>query len=149
MPATDPKSFSTTLVFDQTPEAVSAAIDDVRSWWSPLVEGTTDALGGEFTYVYRDLHRSRHRITEHVPGRRIVWRVLESHLSFVTETGEWDGTDVVFEIADKGGKTELRFTHVGLTPDVECYDACKKGWTHYVRESLKRRIETGKGAPES
>ena len=79
----------------------------------------------------------------------LVWRVLESHLSFVAEHGAWDGTDVVFEIADKGGKTELRFTHVGLTPDVECYDACRKGWTHYVRESLKRRIETGKGAPES
>jgi len=33
---------------------------------------------------------------------------------------DWNGTDIVFEIDRKNGKTELRFRHVGLVPAFEC-----------------------------
>jgi hypothetical protein len=29
-----------------------------------------------------------------------------------------------FEIAEKGGKTEIMVTHHGLVPEFECYDIC-------------------------
>ena len=35
---------------------------------------------------------------------------------------EWKDTEVVFEISEKGGKTEVRFTHVGLVYAYECFD---------------------------
>ncbi len=141
------KSFTTTFVVDQSPKAVFDAVNDVRAWWSPAIEGKTDGLGEEFVYTYKTLHRTRQKITEHVPEKKVVWRVVESHIDFVKDKGEWNGTDIVFEIAPKGAKTELRFTHVGLSPEVECYDACRKGWTFYVQESLRKLIETGKGTP--
>src|SRR5215510_3199739 len=141
------QSFTTTFSVDQSPDAVFAAINDVRAWWSGQIDGRTDALGAEFTYRYQDLHRTTQKITEWVPGRRVVWNVVDSHIAFVEDKAEWDGTRIVFEIEKKGDKTEVRFTHVGLVPTIECYDACTGGWGFYINDSLHKLITTGRGAP--
>ena len=82
-----------------------------------------------------------------VPGKKVVWRVLDAHINFVKDKTEWKGTDVVFEIAKKDGKTELRFTHVGLVPAIECYGKCAGVWGFYINDSLRSLIKTGKGDP--
>lgn len=132
----------------QPPEAVFAAINDVRAWWSGAVEGSTNVLGATFTYRYQDLHSSRQTITELVPDRLVVWHVDNSQLNFISQPTEWDGTDVVFEIVPGDGATEVHFTHRGLTPDLECYEACAGAWNFYVVESLQRLIATGNGQPD-
>jgi len=63
-----------------------------------------------------------------VPGKKVVWHIVDSHINFVKDKAEWNGTDVVFEIAKKGAKTELRFTHVCLVPAIECYGKCAGAW---------------------
>jgi hypothetical protein len=54
-----------------------------------------------------------------VPGEKVVWQ----------------------------GKTELRFTHVGLVPAFECYGGCSDAWGFYINDSLRSLITTGKGQP--
>src|SRR5256885_16210865 len=122
------KDFTTTISVEQTPEQAFAAINNVRGWWSGDVEGEADELGTEFTYRYQDMHRSRQKVTEFIPGKKIVWQVLDSRLSFVKDKSEWTDTDIVFEISEKAGKTQVRFTHVGLVPQHECFSACSNGW---------------------
>jgi hypothetical protein len=132
---------------DQSPQEVFDAINNVRGWWSGELAGPTDHLGAEFTYRYQDVHRTTQRITELVPGKKVVWRILDSYINFVKDKAEWNGTDVAFEIAKKAAKTELRFTHAGLTPAIECYGKCAGAWGFYINESLRRLITTGKGEP--
>lgn len=134
------------LVVTASPEAVFAAIADVRGWWWGDLEGDTDRLGAEFTYRYQDLHTSRQRVIEHVPGRRIVWRVESAHLSFVRNPAEWTGTLITFELTPRGAETELAFTHSGLTPSCECYAACAEAWGTLIGESLRARIVDGRAA---
>jgi len=141
------KNYTTTFSVDQSPEEVFAAINNVRGWWSGDIDGPTDQLGAEFTYRYQDLHRSTQKITEFVPGKKVIWHVLAAQLNFVKDKAEWNGTDIVFEIARKGDKTELRFTHVGLEPGIECYGKCAGAWGFYINESLRSLITTGKGDP--
>jgi hypothetical protein len=143
------RDFTTTISVDQTPEEVFAAINDVRGWWSGEIEGDTDRLGAEFTYRYEDLHRSRQRVTEFVPGKKVVWHVLESRLSFLKDKSEWTGTDIVFEIFERGGKTDVRFTHVGLVPQFECFDTCSNAWDTLVNDNLRELIATGARQPDA
>ena len=142
------EDFTTTFSVDQTPEEVFAAINDVRSWWTGEIDGRTDVLGARFTYSHKDIHRTTHEITELVPGQRVVWHVTASTLSFVANKQEWDGTDIVFDIMKKHDKTEVRFTHVGLAPAIECYDRCSRAWSFFITDSLKKRIITSKSEPQ-
>jgi len=139
------QNYTTSFTVDQTPEEVFAAINNVRGWWTGEIEGDTDKLGAEFTYLYEDAHRSTHKITEFVPDSRVVWHTTDSQINFVKNKTEWIGTDIVFEIARKGNQTELRFTHVGLVPAIQCYGDCSGAWGFYINESLRSLITTGKG----
>jgi hypothetical protein len=82
-----------------------------------------------------------------MPGKRVVWHVLHNDFNFIEDKSEWNGTDIVFEIARKGDKTEVRFTHLGLVPAYECYDVCSNAWSGYITGSLRNLIATGKGQP--
>jgi uncharacterized protein YndB with AHSA1/START domain len=141
------KDFSATFSVDQSPEEVFDAINNVRGWWSEEIDGSTDKLGAEFKFHYKDFHRSTQKITEFVPGKKVVWHVSEAKLNFVKNKTEWTGTDVVFEINRRGKKTELRFTHVGLVPAFECYGDCSGAWGLYINDSLRSLITKGKGQP--
>jgi uncharacterized protein YndB with AHSA1/START domain len=141
------KDYTTSFLVDQSPEEVFAAINNVRGWWSGEINGRTDKLGAEFTYRYQDVHRSTQRITELVPGKKVVWHVLDAKINFVKDKAEWNGTEIIFEITKKGDKTELRVTHVGLVPAIECYGKCAGAWGFYINDSLRSLITTGKGDP--
>jgi len=139
--------YTTSFTVEQSPEEVFAAISNVRAWWSGEIDGRTDKLGAEFTYRYQHVHRSTQRITELVPGKKVVWHVLDAKINFVKDKAEWNGTDIIFEITKKGDKTELSFTHVGLVPAIECYGKCAGAWGFYINDSLRSLITTGKGDP--
>jgi hypothetical protein len=143
------QNFATAFTVDQTPEEAFAAVNNVRAWWSGKIEGGTGELGDEFTYRYEPHHYSKQRITESIPGKKVVWLVLESRLNFVEDKNEWKGTTITFEIAKKGDKTEVHFTHAGLVPEVECYGACSNAWGSLINGSLRSLITKGVGEKPS
>ena len=147
MSITGSTDYTTSFTVGQSPEQVFDAINNVRGWWSEGIQGGTDQPGAEFTFQHKDVHRTTQKITEFVPGKRVVWHVTESRIGFVKDRAEWKDTDIVFEIARKDGQTELRFTHVGLVPTIECYGGCSGAWGFYINESLRGLITTGKGQP--
>ncbi|MDP8996279.1 MAG: SRPBCC domain-containing protein [Pseudomonadota bacterium] len=135
------------LVVDKSPAEVYAAINNVRGWWSEEIADPTDKIGGEWVYRYKDIHYSKQKTSELVPNKIVAWEVTDSTLSFTEDKTEWTGTNVMFDISPQGEKTEIRFTHKGLDPTCECFEACTGGWDYYINTSLKSLIETGKGKP--
>jgi len=141
------QNYTASFTVDESPQAVFAAVNNVRGWWSEEIEVNAGKLGAVFQADFEDVHHSTQQVTEFVPGKKVVWHVVESRLNFLKDKSEWTGTDIVFEIARRGDKTELRFTHAGLVPAIECYGACSDAWGFYIKHSLFDLITTGQGEP--
>ncbi len=145
------KDFTVAVVVNESPRQVFNAVLNVRQWWQGLyseeIRGGTTRLNDEFTFRAGDgAHYSRQKLTDVIPDKKVAWLVTESELTFLKNKTEWNGTKIIFEISRKGGKTELRFIHQGLTPQIECYESCSTAWTRYLQERLLSLISTQKGS---
>ena len=141
--------FNTTILVDKTPKEAFDAITNVRGWWSEEIEGDTDKLNSVFIYHFEDIHYSQIKIEELIPGKKVVWFIKYNYFKFTKDKSEWKGTKIIFDIAKKENKTEMRFTHEGLVPAYECYEICRDAWTGYIQKSLRNFITTGKGQPNA
>ena len=71
--------------------------------------------------------------------------MFQTPLEFYERQDRVDRPEITFEISEKGAKAEIRFTHLGLVPQVECFNACSNAWGFYINGSLRSLIATGKG----
>lgn len=143
------RDFTTTILVDRSAREAFDAINRPRDWWGREIDGQTDRLGEEWTYRYKDMHFSRQKTIELVPDRKVVWQVVDAQMNFLQDKAEWRGTEIVFDISPKDGKTQIRFTHAGLVPEVECFEVCKSAWSGLIGDSLLELIETGEGLPDT
>ena len=139
--------FTMTFLVSQSPEEVFDAINDVRTWWSEEFKGSTEKPGDEFEVRFADVHYSRQKLIASVPGKKLVWLVTDSRLTFLKDESEWTGTRIEFDITEENGKTRIGFIHHGLVPTIQCFRDCSNGWNHYLGQSLIPFIQTGKANP--
>ena len=138
------QDFTTTIVVNQTPKQVFNAINNPQAWWSGEIKGSTGKLNDEFTYRYKELHFSKQRIVEMIPDQKVVWLVTESKINYAEDKREWTDTKISFEISEQDNKTQLRFTHLGLVPEIECFDSCSNSWSQLIQQGLFSLITSGK-----
>lgn len=142
-------NFTTTIKVSQSPQEVFNAVTNVRGWWSEEIVGNTAQLNDIFDYHYEDVHRCKVKLIEVIKDQKVVWLIEKNYFKFTEDETEWTGTKPTFEISEKDGKTELRFTHFGLVPEYECFEICRDAWTNYIQNSLFKLITTGKGEPNA
>ncbi len=141
------KNFHTTIKVNATLEEASKKINQVNKWWAKKVKGDTENLHDKFTVDFGSTWVD-FQITELLPNKKVVWKVLDCNLEWIKNKKEWNGTEVIFEISENKNVTQIEFTHLGLIPLFECYQDCKVGWTEHVTESLVMFINEGKGMPQ-
>lgn len=117
----------------------------IEQWWSGLYEetikGKSQQLNDEFSFkAGGGMHDTTQKLVELIPNKKIVWLVTKSNLTFLSKPDEWTNTKLCFDINSNGDKTTVTFTHDGLTPQIECYNACSGGWTGYL-DNLKKKLK--------
>jgi hypothetical protein len=137
--------YTITFAIDNSVEETFNTINKVTDWWTNDLIGSSTNVNDVFTVHFGDVHVSTQKIIELIPNQKIVWLVTESKLNFIKDQQEWNNTTVCFELFKQGDTTLLHFTHVGLTPEVECYTSCTKGWDYFIKGSLYKLLTEGKG----
>jgi len=142
------QNYTASLKVDAPPQEVFKSINNVTDWWTENLEGSSQKLNDEFTVQFGNIHYSSQKLVEFIPNKKVVWLVTDSHLSWIKDKQEWTNTKICFEIISKGTYTQLIFTHIGLVPEIECYNDCRKGWDQYIKNSLFKLLTSGKGQPD-
>ncbi|WP_298294014.1 SRPBCC domain-containing protein [uncultured Litoreibacter sp.] len=62
---------------------------------------------------------------------------------------EWLDTVVRWEFTTEGNQARVKLDHIGLKPNLLCFDICKAGWDFFFLDSLKAYLETGEGKPHT
>lgn len=132
------KNYSHSFQSSKPVDEVFSYLLDIRKWWAGLfgetINGSSNKVNDEFTYSAGEgLHVTKQKLIELLPNKKIVWLVTESKLAFLKTPDEWEGTKISFDISQSNGKTNITFTHEGLIPEIECYDACSGAWSQYMR----------------
>jgi hypothetical protein len=141
------QDYQVSITVDTPAREAFKSINNVSKWWTEDLEGSSQKLNDEFTVRFDNIHVSTQKLIEVIPDKKVVWLVTDSTLNFVKDKHEWSNTKISFEIVEKGGKTQINFTHIGLIPEVECYDNCSKGWNYYIKGSLFKLLTERKGTP--
>jgi Activator of Hsp90 ATPase homolog 1-like protein len=122
------------------------AINDVKAWWARCFEGHAQAVHDTFAMPFGKTWL-QFVVIELQPGRKVVWLVTDCNIEFVQDKKEWKGTQVIFDIIPSSDGVRVAMTHIGLLPELECYDNCEKGWNKHIGESLRKLLIEKIGAP--
>ena len=141
------EDFSAVLQLPTSPDSVSALFTSaagVSRWWGPT-EGDA-AVGGTLVTSFGAYGVNAMRVLQSGPTR-VVWQSTAPDGATPTgHTQEWLGTTMEFDIAPADTGTQLRFRHAGLTPQLECWEACVDAWSYFMA-SIEAFATTGAGTP--
>jgi hypothetical protein len=140
------KSYTATIEVTNPPQEIFQRITrDVAKWWGGKdYSGRSININDEFIVDHPGAHYSKQRLVEVIPGKKVVWLVTESKLSWLKDQEEWTNTKMIFEVKTGNSTCFLHFTHKGLVPEKESYARCSEGWDMVIKDWLYSLIVYGK-----
>ena len=144
------QDFTYNFAVNASAKETMEAISQVNLWWAKKFKGEASKLNDEFSVYFGGPEDTfvNFKISEVIPGKKVVWLVTDCNLHWLSDKKEWNGTRVVWDINPLGNATEIVMTHIGLVPESECYDDCYAGWTGHIKGSLYKLLSEGAGQPE-
>src|SRR5690242_11665731 len=130
------KNFTSSISAKISANEAMKKISNIPEWWGVAFSGNSEKQNDEFTVKMGGDSFFDAFVEELLPRKRVVWFVKDCNMPWYSDKKEWANTKMVFDLSESNGVTTLRFTHEGLTPDIECYQDCEIGWTHWIQKSL-------------
>lgn len=139
------KNYEHTITVKVTPMRVFEALTrEMSKWWTNMTS-VVDKIGDKTTAKFEDGTTWSFEVVNLEQNKLIELRCYDAnHIHPVTTPEmrtEWKNTVLRFEIIDKGESTDVHFTHIGLTSEVNCYEICNSGWDHFFGSAFKSYLE--------
>ena len=144
------QDFSYSFTVNASPKEVMKKINQVNSWWAKNFKGSARKVNDEFSVYFGKPGDTfvDFKIAELIPEKKVVWLATDCNLHWINDKKEWKNNEIIWNLAEMNGKTTVDFVHKGMNSESECYESCKPGWTHHIKDSLVKLIEKGTGFPE-
>ena len=146
------ENYRESIVFKGKPEVAFNAITMEMSVWWTKMSGKFEAVGDQ---AKTDFGGKSYWVFEAKTLKPELIELRCCEANHIHGDGsedmknEWYDSILKFELIPKGELTEVQFTHVGLTPNLKCFDVCKGGWDHYFLGSLKDYLSGRVANPSS
>jgi len=123
--------------------AAVATPQGVAGWWSKETSFASE-LGRTIKVVFRSpggelKGEMAFELATLKPNEQVVWRITAG-------PEEWLGTQVTFDLVQRGEQTIVQFGHRNWREAVEFTSHCSMKWATFLL-SLRQLVETGTGQP--
>ncbi len=105
-------TYSSEIEVEKSPHEVFTSLVDLTKWWPEEFIGEELKLNSEFVLKTGEGHYSNNRVIEYLPDKKVAWLVTASRRK--EDDFDWTGTKMIFELKQKDGKTEIKFTYDGI-----------------------------------
>lgn len=142
------KNYEHTITVNLAPSQVFDAITkEMSNWWTDMTS-VVNKIGDKTTAKFEDGTTWSFEVVTLHENKLIEFHCYEAnHIHPVTTPEmrtEWEDTTLRFEMIPRGAETDIHFTHIGLTPKLNCYDLCHSGWDHFFGSAFKTYLENKK-----
>lgn len=120
-------------------QAVATQMD---KWWTHTTDGGLEKVGDKVTAKFPpDYGFWTFEAIVFERLNRIEMICVDAHHKVDGQPEEidqeWLGTKIIWNFRSVGDTTEIKMTHEGLTPKLNCWGICLDGWKHFFKRSLK------------
>ncbi len=112
--------------------------EGLAGWWTTDTKGTSE-IGSQLIFRFGDLGGFDMEVLELDPSGHVRWRVVDG-------PEEWIGTEIDWNLDQRGDYTIIQFKHEGWREPVPFMHHCSTKWATFLM-SLKGLLETGTGRP--
>src|SRR4029078_1564939 len=134
--------FSSGFSVNMNPGEAIRKISHVPEWWGINFTGSADKEKDRFTVTMGGDSFFDFTVTELVPDKRVVWLVEDCHMPWYADKKECAHTRLIFDVRKNLGVKKMTLANECLTPIVECYRDCDRGWTICIKTSLYSYLTT-------
>ena len=148
-------NYEKTINVQANPEQVFHALTaQMALWWTTHTEGTLISVGDKIKVDFPPNNGHwTFEATTLVPDRVVELKCIDAHHVVAGQPTEieeeWLGTELRWHISADGDGSKVAFEHVGLTPELHCYDICHEGWGFFFATSFAAHLNEGLGMPHS
>lgn len=131
-------NYTKTIEVEAKPNDIFIALTEKLHLWWGNTSNVNFSSGGKFTVTFENGYWWTFKIIEYIPNFKLTWECIAGEPEF---NKEWIGNTLYWLIDELDTTTKIKFLHVGLTPNVECYDVCTSTWDRFIVENLKHFVE--------
>lgn len=148
------QNYRRTISVRATPEQAYRAVTTGYGQWWTRTDDAIKAIGDRITFMFPpNLSYWIFEATKLEPIQAVELECVEAFHKIIDKPdapeSEWLGSQLIFHIEPDDAQTRIHFDHVGLTPDLDCFDVCEAGWNLFFVDSLKSYLNTGVGKPHT
>ncbi len=144
--------FKKTIRVKSSPQkAFTAVTEGINYWWGNVDNLIANKVDDEFSIFFEENTVWRFKVIKLNVYKEVHWKCIHANHAFSGLKGikeEWLHSEILWSFKEvTTDVVEVSFEHKGLTPNLNCYEICSLGWTHFIGNSLKQYLETGIGLP--